>query len=309
MKTMRSKVMAGLLVLGLMFTPVQAFAQFYFWWQVVDEQGRAYPSQTVSCSVYDLASHGAKVLYTLPSLAPHAGVQTSMPLLSDANSRFHFWSESSSDVRLVCYYARGGAATDVRVSRTSHTVMIDRQGRKVVRFPYVTNTAATRTGIWLPRGAILKDILVQNVSGSGQTDAPASDVNPEPHLNVGFAGDHTVSTAHSLINRMHLTRTAEWVRPGPRYRTVVVAGGSGTQFHVIASHRGEAVADTCGRGGVSGPPQANAGCLFYRDRDLEIHFAGGLELVYQTSNTPGISGHVYLLFDSYHVGVGTQPAY
>ena len=307
MKTMMRKFVASLLALGLVLLPGQALAQYYFWWQVVDEYGKPFPSQTISCSVYELASHGAAELFLQPSLARHVGVLTSMPLLSDATSRVHFYSATSDDKRAVCYYARGGAATDLRLSRNTHNVMIDRQGRKIVRFPYVTNTGATRTGIWLPRGAVLKDIIVQNLSGSGQTDAPASDVNPEPHLNVGFAGEHVVSLPHSLVNRMHLTRTAEWVRPGPRYRTVVVSGGSGTQFHVIASHRGEAIADTCGRGGVSTAPQANAGCLFYQDRALEIHFAGGLELVYQTSNTPGISGHVYLLFDSYHTGLSTQP--
>ena len=305
MKTMK-QIVAGLLALGLMLLPVQAVAQTYFWWQVVDEFGRAYPSQTVSCSVYDLASHGAKELFLLSTLARHAGVMTTMPLLSDANSRLHFYSDSTADIRVVCYYARGGAATDVRLSRFAHTVMIDRQGRKVVRFSYVTNTAATRTGIWLPRGATVRDVIVQNVSGSGQTDPPASDVNPEPHLNVGFAGEHVVSLPHSLVNRMHLTRTAEWVRPGPRYRTVTKAGGEGQWFHVIASHRGEAIADTCGRGGVSTAP-LGAGCTFYFERPLEIHFAGGLELVYQTSNTPGISGHLYLLYDSYHTGVSTTP--
>jgi len=308
MTTFRSKIMASLLALGLLLVPVSAFAQYYFWWQVADEFGRPFPSQTISCSVYELASHGAAVIYNAPSLAPHAGVQTSMPLLSDSNSRLHFYSASSDDKRVVCYYARGGAATDVRLSRTVHTILIDRQGRKIVRFPYVTNTGTTRTGIWFPRGAIIYDLLVQNVSNSGQTDAPASDVNPEPHLNVGFAGEHVVSLTHSLVNRMHLTRTAEWVRPGPRYRTVTKAGGSGQLFHVIASHRGEALADTCGRGGVSGPPLVE-GCTFYFERPMEVHFAGGLEVTYNTSNTPGISGHVYLLYESFHTGLSTSPVY
>ena len=89
MKTMK-QIVAGLLALGLTLLPVQAVAQTYFWWNVVDEFGRAYPSQTVSCSVYDLASHGAKELFLLPTLARHAGVLTSMPLLSDANSKLHF---------------------------------------------------------------------------------------------------------------------------------------------------------------------------------------------------------------------------
>jgi len=38
-----------------------------------------------------------------------------------------------------------------------------------------------------------------------------------------------------------------------------------------------------------------------------IHVAGGLELTYQTSNTTGISGHVFVLYDSMHTGVSTTP--
>ena len=309
MKTMK-QIVAGLLALGLMLLPVQAVAQTYFWWTVVDEFGRAYPSQTISCSVYDLASHGAKELFLLPTLARHAGVLTTMPLLSDDNSRLHFYSDSTADIRVVCYYARGGAATDLRLSRFTHTVMIDRQGRKVVRFPIVTNTAATNTGIWLPQGAYIRDIIVQNVAFGGQIEAPASDVNPEPHLNVGFRGAHAVSVAHSLVDRLHLARQPEWINVGttgssPR-RGAAVTGGTGAAYHYTAFgvHLGEAMF-LGSRGAVSGP-SANLAFVGVKTGYL-IHVAGGLELTYQTSNTPGISGHLFILYDSLHTGVSTTP--
>lgn len=310
MKMNIRKIVAGLLAFGLVLVPNAAFAQYYFWWQVVDEYGKAFPSQTISCSVYDLASHGAKIVYLQPSLAPHAGVQTAMPLLSDANSRLHFYSDSTADVRVVCYYARGGAATDLRLSHNTHNVMIDRQGRKVVRFPFVTNTTVQRTGIWLPQGALVRDILV-NV-GERFVDAFADNTQTDPHLNVGFAGDHAV-TYHALIDRMHLIGQPAFVRPGSNSgtgRIIPKIGGVGAITHLgvaggFGAHRGQALAATC-RGAVSTVAGFSESCPYVETAFL-VHVSGGLELAYQTSNRNGISGHVFVIYESYHVGTGTQP--
>ena len=314
MKTMRSKIVASLLALGLLLAPSVGFAQpYYFWWQAVDEYGKAFPSQTVSCSVYDLASHGAKVMYLAPSLAPHNGVQTSMPLLGDASSKFHFYSESSSDVRVVCYYARGGAATDLRLGRNTHNVLIDRQGRKVVRFPFVNNAARQNTGIVIPAGSIIRDIIVQNTALV--QDLPLDNTS-EPHLNVGFAGNHAVSTNHSLIDRMHLSRQPEWIRPGTNSgagRIIPVTGGAGAMTHIgvaggFGMHRGVALA-AGSRGAVSTVASLGAQGSGYTETPYMVHVAGGLELTYQTSSSPTvpISGHVFVIYESYHVGVSTQP--
>ena len=295
MTTIRSKIVASLLALGLLMTPVSAFAQYYFWWQVQDEYGRPFPSQTISCSVYELASHGAAVLYSLPSLAPHAGVQTSMPLLSDSNSRLHFYSSTSNDKRVVCFYARGGAATDVRLSRTVHSIMIDRQGRKVVRFPYVTNATTVQTGIFLPQGATVRDVIVQNLGtgkGEGNTTADA-------HLDVGFAGDHRVAIGHALVRQLGLERE-QWQRPH-----FTASFGGTTGFYVNQIHRGNSLAFA-----IQGHRTGDSGRAgVYIETPYLIHVAGGLEVTYTTNNTPGISGHVYILFDSYHTGLSTAPVY
>ena len=313
MKSFSRKIVASLLALGLLLAPSVSMAQpYYFWWQAVDELGRALPSQTVSCSVYDLASHGAKVMYLAPSLAPHNGVMTSMPLLGDASSKFHFYSDVNTDVRVVCYYARGGAATDMRIGRSGgHQVMIDRQGRKVVRFPFVNNAARQNTGIVIPAGSIIRDIIVQNTA---LVQDPPLDDTATPHLNVGFAGNHAISINHSLIDRMHLARQPEWIRPGSNSgtgRSILKTGGAGTAYHFGAlegfgAHRGIALAVTC-RGAVSGPA-LGSGCG-YVETAYMVHVAGGLELTYQTSSSPTvpISGHVFVIYESYHTGVSTQP--
>ena len=293
MMTHLRQCVAGLLALGMVLMPGQALAQSYFWWTVVDEFGRPYPSQTVSCSVYDLASHGAKELFLLPSLARHAGVLTTMPLLSDADSRLHFYTDSTSDVRVVCYYARGGAATDVRLSRFAHTVMIDRQGRKIVRIPYVTNATTTNSGVWLPQGATVRDVVVNNLgSGRGQSDLIA-----DAHLDVGFAGNHRVAVGHALVRQLGL-ETGLWQRP----HFTASYGGTGG-FYVNASHRGGALAFV-----IQGHRTGDSGRAgVYIETPYLIHVAGGLEVTYTTNNTPGISGHLYILYDSYHTGVSTTP--
>ena len=298
MTTKIRRIVAGLLALGLVLAPNAGFAQAtYFWWQVVDEVGRPYPSQTVSCSVYDLASHGAKELFLLPSLARHAGVLTSMPLLSDSNSRLHFYSESTTDVRVTCFYARGGAATDVRLSRFAHTVMIDRQGRKVVRIPYVRNTSPTNTGIWLPQGAVVRDVIVNNLgTGAGVT----TDLLADAHLDVGFGGNHTVATGHALVRQLGLN-FGDWQRP---HFTATIRGARGG-YTFDGFHRGNALAFAI-QGHRAGDVMFPG---VYIERSYTIHVAGGLEVTYTTNNVPGISGHIYIMYDSFHTGLSTQPAY
>ena len=308
MTKMIRQCVAGLLALGMVLMPGQVLAQTYFWWNVVDEFGRNFPSQTISCSVYDLASHGAKELFLSSTLARHLGMLTSMPLLSDANSRLHFYSATTDDIRVVCFYARGGAATDIRLSRFTHTVMIDRQGRKVVRFPFATSTAQTRTGIWIPQGAIIRDILVQNVFYGSQAAGSVEDnVNSEPHLNVGFSGEHAVSVSHSLVNRMHLFGQPLWVRPGIGQVFRPYTGAIGGRFEDtgFGVHRGQALA-VAPRGAVSGPAN-HQGSSSAREVSYVVHVGSGLELVYQTSGAPNTTGHVFVIYESYHTGVSTTP--
>ena len=294
---MLKQLVAGLLALGMVLMPVQALAQSYFWWTVVDEFGRPYPSQTVSCSVYDLASHGAKELFLLPTLARHAGVLTTMPLLSDADSRLHFYTDSTADIRVVCYYARGGAATDVRLSRFTHTVMIDRQGRKVVRIPYVTNTATQNTGVWLPQGALVRDVIINNL-GAGRG---SENLTADAHLDVGFAGNHRVAIGHALVRQMELV-SGTWQRA----HFTASRGAGRTGVYIDAIHRGNAL---LALGGVQGHRAGDSGFPgLYVEVPYLIHVAGGLEVTY-TTNSPGssISGHFYVIYESYHTGVSTTP--
>lgn len=290
MKTYR-KLIGGLLALALIAVPAIAQAQFYYWWQVIDGRGRPYPSQAVRCSVFDwpTISHstaagigGNKVLHqdaTLNNAGSAPG--STMPLLSDANSRFHFWSSGAStqQIKVLCYYDRGGAATDALLDRTVHQVMIDRDGRKVVRFQIASNAGTpTRTGVWFGPGDVIRDVLVNLTSGpygSGQANTPVGSSPGTPHLNVGFGGAHSYTSlgilgngqvatggganafctdcspmTSVLIHSMGLTSDSgrtrvEWIRPHVQAAGFVSNGSTLANpnvLHITSSHRGVALA-------------------------------------------------------------------
>ena len=350
MKTYR-KLIGGLLALALIAAPAVAQAQVYWWWQVIDQRGRPYPSQAVRCSVYDWPSishstaagiGGNKVLHQNAQLNA-AGNEpgSTMPLLSDANSRLHFWTSSTgTQIKVLCYYDRGGAATDVVLERTVHQVMIDREGRKVVRFQITGGATATRTGIWFGRGDVIRDVLVNVTSGpygSVQPSTPDTGATggQTPHLNVGFAGAHTLSTLglsawginntssggstgftsppnSVLVHAMGLTsdsaRTQEWIRPHVQMTLAGTAGAIASYLFVANSHRGIALAITqTGRSCTTSMSLA-VGCHYGSYFEVPYTVPTDLEVTYTTTTSPGLSGHVYIFFDQMHTGSAYGPA-
>ena len=294
MKTYMRKFLAGLLALGLVLAPSVGFAQYRYWWQVVDEQGRPYLGQTVRCSVYTVAT-GAPLHFTVTT-----GVGSSQPLLSDVNSAFHFTSAASSDVQIVCNTLSGGQA-NTRLRWTDHTIVIDRQGRKIVRFQFVQNATATNTNVFIPAGAVIRDVLIQLSAGA---------VNS--HLEVGFRGDHFSNHSFgALVHRMSLQTGDAWLRP----HAVIVMGEGSVRPRVAEVHRGVALAishTVTAAQNFGATNVQNSG--FYVEIPYVVggpNVLGGIpgaatglgvELQYRTSNTAGISGHVYVMFDSYHTG-------
>ena len=286
MKTHMRKFLAGLLALGLVLAPSMGFAQYRYWWQVVDEQGRPYLGQTVRCSVYTVATGGPLAYHFTSNLSL---VGSTMPLLSDSNSALHFWSSATSDVQVLCNTLSGGSA-NTRLRWTDHTIVIDRQGRKVVRFQFVQNATATNTNIFVPGGAVIRDVLVQQVVGAANA-----------HLEVGFRGDHLGQHSYSaLVHRLALPAASDgtWVRPG----ATISAEGSGLYPIITEVHRGVALllashTTTLAVKFQGGSYQPG----FYAETAYPVP-AVGVELQYRTSNTGGLSGHVYVMYDLYHTG-------
>ena len=281
----RSKIVASLLALGLLLAPSLGFAQAYrYWWQVVDEMGRPYQGQTVRCSVYRIGT-GTALAYHFSSNLANPG--STMPLLSDANSMLHFWSSANTDVGVICNSVSGGQA-GARLRYTDHSIVIDRQGRKVVRFQVVQNATAVNTNVFIPGGAIIRDVMVQQVTGAANA-----------HLEVGFRGDHLgAHNLSALVHRLALpaANDATFVRPGATFDA-----DGGTYPVVAAVHRGSALAtyhlvatSVKFQGGSYQPG-------FYVETAYSVP-AVGVELAYRTSNTAGLSAHVFVLFDLFHVG-------
>lgn|SRR3990167_3809116 len=256
-------------VLALSSAP--ASAQSYFWWTVVDEQDRPYTGQNVQCSVFRPNIHAAIVLHNATLSSGNTN-----PLWSDASGRLHFYSASADPVDVACYYANGGASFVNKLTRQTHKIVIDRQGRKISRFSVNNTSTATNqsTGITLPQGAIVRDVIVQNLNPQGLGTY---------HLSVGFAGNHAVAAnVNALISAQALTSPDEWVRP---HASIMTAGGN------MASHRGVALEYH-----ING---------MYAERSYMVHVASGLDVTYAVNpgTGAGARAHVYILWEQYHTGV------
>lgn len=293
MKTHR-KILAGLLALGLVLAPSFGFAQsaYRFWWQVVDEQGRPYAGQTARCSVYSVGT-GTALAYHFSAQLGTAG--STMPLLSDASSQFHFWTSSTSDVQVACDTLSGGQAS-TRLRYSDHTIVVDRQGRRVVRFPFVTNTSLTNTNVFLPGGAVVRDVLIQLTEGVANS-----------HLNVGLRYNHQVSTQATnvtqLVHVMSLQTGDLWLRP----HAVILYGTGTVNPYVNQVHRGAALAifHVIASNDVSMGGKVGHG--FYFERPYLVPNEG-VELAYMTSNA-AVKGHVYVLYDKVHAASWSSYTY
>ena len=282
----RSKIVAGLLALGLLLAPSMGFAQYRYWWQVIDDRGVPYLGQTVRCSVYSIGT-GTALSYHFTSTLSNVG--STMPLLSDTNSQLHFWSASNADGGVICNNQSGGQA-GIRLRHTDHSIMIDRQGRKVVRFQVVQNTTAVNTNLFIPGGSIIRDVIVQQVTGVANA-----------HIEVGFRGDHLGQHSYgALVHRLAVPTANDgtWVRPG----ATISAEGSGLYPIITEVHRGTALVlaqhtlavATKFQGGSYQPG-------VYMETSYSVP-AVGVELQYRTSTAPGLSAHVFVLYDLFHVG-------
>lgn len=297
----QTKRLAALLVALLVFTPMAAISQgagsgYYFWWQVVDERGNPFTGQNVQCSVFRPNTHAAILLHTTSGFT--AGGNS--PIWSDPTGKLHFYSAIADPVDVACYYTNGGAAFINDLDRQTHTIIIDRQGRKVSRF--AINNTATATNqtptpaLTLPAGAIVRDVLIQNLNPRGLGTY---------HISVGFAGNHAVAAnVNALVDAMALTSPDEWIRP----HLVLAVGNSLGNYGVTAAgnHRGVALSQyhqSLCLGGVCG--STTAGITMYRETPYLVHVASGLDVVYAVN--PGTAAatrvHVYIFWEQYHSGI------
>ena len=285
------------LALALVLGPTSVLGQttgaYYWWWTVTDERGEVYTGQNVSCSIFRSNTHAATVLHTSSTLT--AGGNS--PLFSDVNGKLHFYANFSTPIDLTCYYANGGSAMINGFRQGDHKIQVPRQqSMKISRFSVNNTSTATNqsSGITMPQGAVIRDVIIQNLNPDGRTTTY--------HISVGFAGNHAVSAnVDALVSIQALTSPDEWLRPH------VVAGTAGAVAGLLAAgnHRGAALSTfhTQVYAGASG-----TGISLYRERPYLVHVASGLDITYAV-NVPGIinnSGarvHVYILWEKMHTGI------
>ena len=280
----------ALLVAG----PAAGLAQssFYFWWQVVDELDRPYTGQNVQCSVYRPNQHASATLHTTSTLGNNTAAND--PLWSSTAGKLHFYSSQSDPVDVTCFYAFGGSAFVNKLDRFTHKIVVPRsQGRTISKFAAVAATSNTNqaSGVSIPAGAVIRDVIIQNLNPRGIGTY---------HVSVGFAGNHAVSAnVNALVSVQALNSPDEWLRPH-----LVSAAGAIT-VAADGNHRGAALSDfhasTCNGGVCGGPP-------LYRERSYMVHVASGLDVTYAIN--PGTAGaarlHIFIFWDRVHTGLNRQ---
>ena len=290
MKTLLSKVAAVVLALGLMAAPHVAVAQtigggYYFWFQAVSEDGEPFTEDAVvRCSVYGRnATTGTAIVHTSALL--DTAYTAAAGLTSTVNGIIHWYSSTEDPVNLKCFTQYGDYVYKNTFTRGTHKVRIDTSGsKKIFRFPYVTNTAPTGTGLIIPSGSLVTGVAVERIT-----------ILDGAHLNVGFAGNHAVASRNALMSQMAIDqRGFERAHLGLYTGTGVT--DLNAEISVAGSHLGLALRHMVGSPSRSIIP-----------RSYMVHVGSGLEITYTTSAGAGIGGHAYVFWEMLHLGTNRQP--
>ena len=129
------------------------------------------------------------------------------------------------------------------------------------------------------------------------------------HGRVGFVSDHaaTFSAVHehrasALVHALSLNTDKDFIRP--HVQVSVYSGTMGGGRVIVASHRGAALADFHTASGLAtGGSKSQTG--WYYEKSFVVDSPNGIELTYAAYSPygGGTSGHVYVLFDLFHVSV------
>ena len=147
----------------------------YWWFQAVNERNQPITSG-LSCQVYTAGTTTPAVVY---SDANNQTVKAN-PFPGDSRGQCAWYMPTSTAVDVVAWHKNGRAFIS-SLAITEHRVVVDLQGAsKVVRIPFATNTALVDTGVQIPVGAVVNDILLE-VTVASTTG----------HIAVGLIGGNT----------------------------------------------------------------------------------------------------------------------
>lgn len=295
MKSKRFRGIAAVLAVvlaGLLAWPAVTASQvrtgnaYYYFFQVQNEYEEPFTADAfVNCSIYSTGSNGGNptgLTHSAATLAQGTGVAG--PLYSNTNGIIHWYSASSEPVDTVCYTKGGDSGRKTAMSIREHRLKIDTSGvEKVIRFPFVSNTAPTGTGLYIPQGAIVTNVAF-NIVTVGATPG---------HINVGFGGNHGESFWNALANRVALSSSDDAFTPVAGFRSLTLARAA--VHPQAANHLGLLLRHLNGViDGGAGGSRYNGGYM--------VHTTGGLEVTYNTASLAPVGGHGFVFFRMIHVG-------
>ena len=285
-------LMAGVLAWpAVVGSQVRTGSAYYYFFQVQNEHDEPFTTDGfVNCSIYQYNDNGSIYSYTHANSTLNLASAQAGPLYSSVNGLIHWYSASTNPVDAVCYTKGGDSGRKIRMSIRDHKLRIVTSGaQKVVRFPFITSTGVTATGIYIPQGAVVTNVAV-NVATPGATVA---------HIDVGFNGNHAFAIRNALADKLQigpntLTASAGFNTfmnptgaPGATWPNAGIQSAATNHLGVLMGHF------------VAG--QAGGTQRYYAGGPM-VHTTGGLELTYDTSNVAVIGGHVYVFFTVLHTG-------
>lgn len=276
-------------LVGMLPGPADAVTRF--WWTVVNELGRPYPQGTVTCQAYKIDGGAPEHLHSTLSLGGSGGPAegNTSPLVGNSQGVFEFYKSAETPVDVICWSRAGNRARISKLTRFTHEIELSRLSlRKISRIPFHTNATTINTRIYMPVGALIRDVVIYNSNPSIGDDNIAS-----PHIEVGFAGNHAVSgDVSGLVRPLVMERTvsgtdANWYFPTQTFTTA-------NNARITMPHVGTALATVASSHVTSGQDRHYSPYL--------VHVIGGLEVTYRTSAATGMNGHIYVIWDDMHLG-------
>lgn len=149
----------------------------------------------VMAFVYTAGTKTLATLYSNKKRTSLANPITRTQFATDDKLKFY---AAASSVDVVLAHSDGSIAKYASVSSSIHRLKLDRSGtKKVLIVPFAASTAETDTGVDLPYGVLVKDVVVEVVTG----DATET-------MDVGLLSTETAGDADGFMNDVVMSPAA-----------------------------------------------------------------------------------------------------
>jgi len=260
------------LLLAALALPLPAAAQsLYFWVGVRDEYGAAVTSG-VTCRV--LTANSVSTNATVYTDAALASAATNPLTATSAGVCAWYGADTTTSYDVIVTAAAKGARARLQaVTVTDHSAILPSTWPyKYIRFPFAQNASETDTGLDLPEGAMVQEVIVEVVTGvtSGT-------------LTVGLLSSETGGDADGFVVALPAT-PAGFYGPGPTW-----TAGSTMKNYLSASTRGALLAAY-----TLGADAANDPGSFAAKPHLVLS-GNATSLTYSTS-AHAVAGYVHVMY-------------